>query len=163
MRDEAGHLAHTLSMTEDITERKSTEEALHARLAFEDLITGISTTFINLPPEAVDDGINAALGKIGRFARVDRSYVFLLRDSAGGPPPGDQARMDNTHEWCADGIAPEIGHLQDLPTMSFPWCNIRLMKGQLFTSRASPTCRRRRHSTGRCWRRRISSRSCSSR
>ena len=29
--------------------------------------------------------------------------------------------MDNTHEWCASGINPEIENLQGLPLSIFPW------------------------------------------
>jgi signal transduction histidine kinase len=29
--------------------------------------------------------------------------------------------MDNTHEWCADGINPEIDNLQQVPTDALPW------------------------------------------
>jgi PAS domain S-box-containing protein len=42
----------------DITGRKQAEQALEKRLAFERLIAGISTEFINLGPHEIDIGIN---------------------------------------------------------------------------------------------------------
>ena len=57
------------------------------------LITCISTDFINLPVDKIDEGIHSALKDIGEFAHVDRSYIFLLS--------GDGKRLTNTHEWCA--------------------------------------------------------------
>lgn len=114
IREDTGALAYTISLIEDITDRKDAEAALHERRAFERLITGISTAFVNLAADSIDRGINDALRAIGEFAGVDRSYVFLFRDSAGGPAPGDRLRSDNTHEWCAPGIEPQIARLQGI-------------------------------------------------
>lgn len=114
IREPDGALDYTVSLFEDITDRKVAEAALLERHAFEQLITGISTSFVYLPVEELDDGINDALRAIGEFAGVDRSYVFLFRDSTGGPAPGDRLRSDNTHEWCAPGIEPQIHRLQDI-------------------------------------------------
>ena len=51
----------------DMTERKRAEQALQERLAFEQVITGISTEFINLGPDEIDAGILDALQVIGEF------------------------------------------------------------------------------------------------
>ncbi len=122
-RGAGGEPLFGISTIEDISERKAAEEALGQLLAFEGLITSISTAFINLAPDEIDRGINDALGALGALAEVDRSYVFLLS--------GDQVRMSNTHEWCAAGIKPEIDHLQDLRTDTFNWCNTRLLRGEV--------------------------------
>lgn len=60
------------------------------RLAFENLITRISTNFINLPPQEIDRGINQALEDVGRFMEIDRSYVFMFSE--------DRTALHNTHE-----------------------------------------------------------------
>ena len=57
-------------------------------------------------PRQLDDAIHAALARLGRFTNSDRTYVFRIR---GG------VALDNTHEWCAEGIDPMIHMLQDLP------------------------------------------------
>jgi PAS domain S-box-containing protein len=90
------------------------------RIDFEDLITDISTEFINLAPEEVDRGIRKALQKVGRFAGADRSYVFLLRNS----------HADNTHEWCARGVPRQRHTLQALSAEAYPWFvnNLRRME-----------------------------------
>jgi len=83
-----------LASITDISERKQAEAALKYHSDFEDLITEISTHFISLSPNAIDGGINDALGRIGAFVGADRDYVFLLDESTKG---------SNTHEWCAEG------------------------------------------------------------
>ncbi|MGC7878302.1 PAS domain S-box protein [Desulforudis sp. 1031] len=103
---------------ETITERKRAEERLQQRLRIEKLIADISVNLIGLAPNEVDNGINAALRAIGELAGVDRSYIFLFS--------GDGTKMDNTHEWCAEGIKPQVDNLKGLPSEKFPWWMGRL-------------------------------------
>ena len=113
LRDHDGAPAAILNIVRDISEKIQADEELRYRNEFEDLITRISIRFINLPAEKVDRGVNEALRSIGRFAGVDRSYIFLMSD--------DGSRTSNTHEWCAPGIDSQKAHLQDLPVEEFPW------------------------------------------
>jgi len=94
-------------------ERKQAEEALQYRVELEELVAAISSAFVGLSSTEVDGGINDALRAIGQFAGVDRSYVFQLSD--------DGTEMDNTYEWCAPGIEPQMENLQGLPVDAFPW------------------------------------------
>ncbi|UNC92009.1 response regulator [Candidatus Contubernalis alkaliaceticus] len=87
--------------------------ALHYRLDFEHIITSISTKFINLSSDDIDNSINDALGTIGEFVNVDRSYVFLLNPNASA--------VDNTHEWCAQSIESQIDNLKGIPVELIPW------------------------------------------
>ena len=91
----------------------------HARLALEQMISEISTLFLNLPWHEVDVGINDALEIMGMLAGVDRSYLFSLLDD------GKTAR--NTHEWCAPGVAPQIQNLQEVPLMDFKWLHPQIL------------------------------------
>lgn len=84
-----------IDLKEENIERKKAEEALKYRGELESLIMNISTHFINLGPDQIDQGIYHALKLIGKFASVDRSYLFLFSENG--------KRMDNTHEWCARG------------------------------------------------------------
>jgi len=76
---------------------------------------------MSLAPEAFDEGIDAALAALGEFSEVDRSYAFQLSS--------DGVTMDNTHEWCAPGVDPELHNLQRLPVEGFPWLMGRLREG----------------------------------
>jgi diguanylate cyclase (GGDEF)-like protein/PAS domain S-box-containing protein len=92
---------------------RRTQGELQDRIRFENLITSLSSNFINLPSERIDMGINYALHTLGEFAGVDRSYIFLFSS--------DKVTVDNTHEWCAPGIDPQINRLKRLPVARFPW------------------------------------------
>ncbi len=94
-------------------ERKRAEEALKYRLEFENLITVISTHFINLPTEQIDEGIHHALQTIGEFFGADRGRVLIFSE--------DRSTVSATHEWCAEGIASQAPCWQELPLSSLPW------------------------------------------
>lgn len=100
-------------VTDDCPGPRGVRETFEHRVKLERLVAAVSTHFIHLGTDEVDEGINHALRTIGEFAGVDRSYVFLLSD--------DGATGSNTHEWCAEGIEPQIKFLQNLPASSFPW------------------------------------------
>lgn len=98
----------------------SAEEALKHRTEMEALVAAISAHLINLTNDEIDEGVNYALRAIGEFTCVDRTYVFLISD--------DAMRMDNTHEWCADGIEPRIKNLQGVSVDAFPGWMERLSR-----------------------------------
>jgi signal transduction histidine kinase len=107
----------------DVSDENRVEAALHERRAFENLITALSTQFINLAPAHVDQGINQALAAIGQFARVDRAYIFRFTK--------DGTSMSNTHEWCAPGIEPQIDNLADIRVSVLPWFTERLRRQEV--------------------------------
>ena len=108
-----GELIAAIETLRDITKRKKMEESLEYRLSLEKIIASISTSFINLSSEDCNPEINSVLEKMGEFCGVDRVYLFLLSDN--------RRQMNNTHEWCRDGIEPQREHLQNLELADFPW------------------------------------------
>ncbi|WP_371357478.1 PAS domain S-box protein, partial [Hydrocoleum sp. CS-953] len=94
-------------LIDEIVRHKQAREELLYRLNFEELITTLSTHFINLAPDEIDQGIQVALEWIGTFSGVDRSYVFLL-DETGN-------YINNNYEWCATGIKPQIQQRKQIP------------------------------------------------
>ncbi len=101
------------ALIRDITDRKQAERELHQVSGFQRIVTKLSTRFINLPLERIDDHIDNALREIGEFADVDRCYIF-----ENSP---DNSTTTNTHEWCAPGIEPQIMNLKDIPVDIMPW------------------------------------------
>jgi PAS domain S-box-containing protein len=94
--------------------------SIRSQVQFEDLITAISTQFINLAPEEIDQGITEALKKLGRAAGVDRSAVFLFKNGHGY----------DTYEWCARGIPSIKDNLQGAPLQSYPWLMDTFVRGE---------------------------------
>ncbi|MEL6131954.1 MAG: ATP-binding protein [Bacteroidota bacterium] len=93
--------------------RQRAEREINYRREFEKLIAQVSTDFVRVSADEVFDSIDDALGRIGQFARVDRSYIFSVSE--------DGQYFSNTHEWCGGDIEPQIQHLQGIPLASFPW------------------------------------------
>jgi signal transduction histidine kinase/CheY-like chemotaxis protein len=118
LRNNAGTVSGVFASVSDITERARMEARLYARVAFEKQIADLSSQFINLTAEDVDRAISDGLRGIGALARVDRAYVFLFSD--------DGASMNNSHEWCAPDIEPQIDTLGDVPVSVLPWLTARL-------------------------------------
>lgn len=87
------------------------------------LILNVSTSFINLPSDEIDTGINDALAQIGDFSQIDRSYVFQIE------PNGKE--MSNTHEWCAKGVDSQMNRLQHIPTNDLPWFYEKICRGDV--------------------------------
>ncbi len=90
---------------------------------FLELVLTVSTSFINLPIDQTDAGVNDALRLVGDFAQADRSYVFQLSQNGH--------TMDNTHEWCARSIDSRMHQLQDIPVSIFPWFHERICRGEV--------------------------------
>ncbi|MBU4478570.1 MAG: diguanylate cyclase, partial [Candidatus Omnitrophica bacterium] len=107
----------------DISARKEEEEALLYKAELKTIIMFLSNKFINMNSQHIDDALNDALRVIGGFAGVDRSYIFMFSSSG--------KTMDNTHEWCAMGIEPQIERLKKIFLQSFPWFVKRIKKAQV--------------------------------
>jgi len=118
--DNEGKLLYYLAMVDDITERKRTEDTLKHRLKLERTVAIISSWFVGTAD--IDAAINTSLADIGRLSHASRAYLFLFNH--------EKATMDNTHEWCNDGVSPQIDNLKNLPLAMFPWWIARLRKGE---------------------------------
>lgn len=89
----------------------------------ETIIAKIAKMFAQTPTYKIDKAINLTLQIVGEYANVDRSYLFLFRNN--------QQIMDNTHEWCAESIEPQIENLQGVPSKIFPWWMKHLLKHEI--------------------------------
>ncbi|SNS57815.1 PAS domain S-box-containing protein [Ekhidna lutea] len=96
----------------NITKEKEAEQALMKYAEMQRILINLSTKYIDLPLEEVEQAINDSLKELGEFVGADRSYVFDF-DKEGGV-------CSNTFEWCANGISPEIHNNQNLPLDIMP-------------------------------------------
>ena len=112
------------ALMNDITETEQTREKLDFRERFESLLITISTDFIKMRGSALNLGINDALLNIGVSIEVDRAYLFQFTD--------ESKFMNNTHEWCATNVQPQIDNQQGLRTDDYPWLLNRLNRHWTF-------------------------------
>lgn len=88
------------------------DQIINQQLRLQQLLISISTEYINADLHDIDGLINNSLQKMGEFVEADRSYIFsynLIENTT-----------NNTHEWCASGIEPEIQNLQNIPIEYIP-------------------------------------------
>lgn len=86
----------------DITERELQKQELKNMLDVQTLITNCVRMLYAV--DDLDQTINAVLTQIGEFLVSDRAYVFEIKDEL----------MNNTHEWTAPEISPQLEKLQQL-------------------------------------------------
>ena len=98
----------------------SSQDKLAELTGLLELMTLVLRRFAGLGDEDFDAAIDEALASIGRFAGVDRSYLFSI----------DGDFLNNSHEWCAPGIRPEITNLQQVPRETIHWWQPRLERGE---------------------------------
>jgi len=121
--DAVGRLTHFNGLVLDVSEQMAARQALQGQVAFNNIVTSISSRFINLPLDEVNEGVNWALRTVGSHTGMDRSYVFLFDT--------DQRTMSCRYEWCAEGVGPQIDHLQCLPIEALAWSNEVLLRGDV--------------------------------
>lgn len=107
-------------LQKEIFERKRTQEILLRRFEFEKIISGISTNFVNIPPQGVDNEIKHALRIAGEFISADVGLLFLFSE--------DLRRADNTHQWFAEGVGLDLQDLKTVDTDDFSWWMSKLSK-----------------------------------
>lgn len=94
----------------DVHELITSKIKLGRYLDMEKLLREISTDLICITPQTIDLKINAVIKALGEFFKVDRVFVFKMRN---------EDLIDNTHEWCAAGVPPSIDYMQAIPVGEF--------------------------------------------
>ncbi|GAB1415835.1 hypothetical protein MASR2M117_12410 [Paludibacter sp.] len=83
------------------------DSSMQRQLQFTELIMNLSTSFINLPINEVDNAVRESLAKISQFVKADQSFIiyydFYKR----------QALID--YEWCNVGFSSRMEHFQSIP------------------------------------------------
>ena len=107
LRDASGAMQGVIGVARDTTQSRRARIRLEQREAFLRLLTALSTQFVHTRDADWDGLVTLALQRIGRFCHADRSYLFVFNAA--------DKTMSNSHEWTAQGIAPQIEGLQNVP------------------------------------------------
>mgnify|MGYP001420620611 CR=1 FL=1 len=111
-------------MTEAIppaTAVQAVEQELRRRLRLEKMLTDISTRAI--APQNPSQFLSDCLQTVGRAMDVSRSYIFEYHPAAD--------TMDNTFEWCAEGVPPQKEALQGVPCGQMQWWMERMRRDEV--------------------------------
>lgn len=97
---------------------------LEEALAFDKLISLISTELINVQDDKLDQHIEDALAAVGEFCHADRSYVFQFNAAI--------SEMSNSHEWVRSGISSHKDTLQQIPQQALPYFYREIQQNLVF-------------------------------
>ncbi|MGB7440175.1 MAG: PAS domain S-box protein [Coleofasciculaceae cyanobacterium] len=106
------------AIAQDITATKQQEKPQPDSLELGKLITTISTEFINLSGQEIDNGIRQALQFIGEEVGCDRSYVALFREN--------YSQVEIAYQWQTSTVEPLPEEWQQFPSERLPWCLAQL-------------------------------------
>jgi len=118
LKDKKGNVIAAIEMVDDITSRIQMEEELIFRIQADRMVDSISSGFINLSSEQIDNGINKALETVVKFLGVDRGLIFLLSI--------DGKRLELNNCWQATGIELHSSLPKTIFLGAFPWLNSKI-------------------------------------
>ena len=110
---------------------KATEQALKFQRDLNQLIAEITSRFIDISPDCLDEEIDRSLQLIGEATNSDTSYLikFLIREQDESPLPEGTGSM--THEWTKPKYPRQIEQVQNVPLSVFPWANVKLLQREV--------------------------------
>lgn len=97
----------------DVTQYRAMESQLNRKIEQERIIAVISSDFLTISHEEIDEAIGRALATIGRFLGSDRAWVLRFL-------PG-WTRAEVVHWWRRDGKPLASGRHRHLRMESFSW------------------------------------------
>jgi signal transduction histidine kinase len=95
-----------------VTDVDALKAKLEHYLQIDKIVYRITVDLINVSSENIDDKLNYMLREVGEYFGMDRAYIFLISDND---------LIDNTHEWCREGIVETMQHLKGIPVSGFTW------------------------------------------
>jgi signal transduction histidine kinase len=102
-------------------QRRRAERELADRLRFESLLSDMSSRFVHVPNESVDEEVEQALGKIAEFLQLDAAALFRVSQA------GTEVRA--SHSWMAGaGVHP----VERIRLDEIPECWASLARGEAF-------------------------------
>jgi PAS domain S-box-containing protein len=118
LTDETGDTTGIVGIGRDLTERQQRDRRIQFLQTLANELTELSIDFLRTEERHIDTLINGTLEQIGTLVDADRTYVFDVDHEAG--------TLSNTHEWCSEGVEPQIDMLQNLPQEALPWWTRKL-------------------------------------
>ena len=99
--------------------RAQTRMQMDERMALARFHAGLSSRFVNVPPEQIDAEIDGSLQSIAKYLDIDRATLNQLSD--------DASHMIVTHSWAAPGYATAVGVIA---SAEMPWISQKVIRGE---------------------------------
>lgn len=94
-----------LEITDDVTSQREEYLNLEEQVSIEQMLVHCASTLCK--GDDINLAIDEILAIVGAYYKANRAYLFEIDDS-------DQY-TNNTNEWCAEGVEPQIDSLQKVP------------------------------------------------
>ncbi len=100
-----------MAIVRDISQRKAEQEEMKMHLKFEQIVSKISSRFVNMPDEQIDKGIEDSLREVSEFMGARRGAMCLIN--------GEGDAVSISHEWCFEPSYSLKEKVQNLPVKDF--------------------------------------------
>jgi PAS domain S-box-containing protein len=107
------------ALEQEVPERRRAEAVMKRKLGLEWVAFNVSSRFVG----DFDSAVSAALEEMGSATGASCGCLFLLREAG--------VTIENTHKWCAEGVAQKIDELKKLYGDMFALWRERLSQGQV--------------------------------
>ncbi|WP_310565937.1 response regulator [Hydrogenophaga sp.] len=111
--DREGRVYQFVSIQTDISHIKAAEAALRAQRDMQRVISLSAAALMAVPLVRTHEAIDQALQASGLQLGADRAHLYTIAR--------DGRRFNGEHVWCAPGITPMPGDLQDVAQEHMPW------------------------------------------
>jgi PAS domain S-box-containing protein len=110
-------------VSKDIHDLKNIERRVKNQSDLQQILVNIATRYINLPIEKYEPYIQESLEELATFVHADRAYIFEYL--------WEENICNNTYEYCAEGIEPQIEYLQGQDLSVIPQWTDTHKKGKM--------------------------------
>ena len=110
---ENGVVVGSQAYLHNVTQIVLAQEMIQEKSKLQDLMMRISTRYINLPLELLDQTIMDSLRDIASFIQADRAYIFNYHLKKG--------YSEYKYEWTGEGIESQIDQLKTISLDSMPF------------------------------------------
>jgi ABC-type amino acid transport substrate-binding protein/signal transduction histidine kinase/ActR/RegA family two-component response regulator len=115
--------AWNFMLKKEIRKRRVIEKNLTYRLDFETLLLEMSSLFINVKTNQINEQISQALKRIAAFVDAQSGFVFDISDNG--------KRFFSSHGWFSDQLESKMDHFRQLNAATMPWWVQRLKRNEV--------------------------------
>lgn len=110
---ENGQIVGSQAYLHNVTQIVQAQKTINDKSKLQDLLMRISTKYINLPIDLLDQTIMESLRDIANFVKADRAYIFDYHQEKG--------YCEYKYEWVSEGVESQINELKTISLDSMPF------------------------------------------